>query len=139
MLADLIADIGPDVLIWPGRNGGPMVSPGHKTWFAATVEKCLANGDIPARITPHGLRHVAAGLLVSAGANVKVVQKQLGHASAVMTLDTYASLFDGDLDEVADVLDLMRVGLPAEEARKQLAEADDVGEDAPDIGAMAVV
>ncbi|WBT08813.1 hypothetical protein PAB09_00140 [Corynebacterium sp. SCR221107] len=56
-----------------------------------------------------------------------------------MILDTYASLFDGDLDEVADVLDLMRDGLPAEEARKQLAEANDVGDDAPDIGAMAVV
>lgn len=139
MLADLIADIDPDVLIWPGRNGGPMGSPGHKTWFAAAVEKCLANGDIPARITPHELRHVAAGLLVSAGANVKVVQKQLGHASAVMTLDTYASLFDGDLDEVADVLDLMRDGMPAEEARKQVAEVDDAGVDAPDIGAMAVV
>ena len=58
------------------------------------------DGEFP-RLTPHGLRHVAAGLMVSAGANVKVVQRQLGHASAAMTLDTYADLFDGDLDEVA--------------------------------------
>lgn len=29
----------------------------------------------------------------------------LGHASAAMTLDTYADLFDDDLDNVADALD----------------------------------
>jgi len=30
----------------------------------------------------------------------------LGHAKASMTLDTYADLFDEDLDEVADRLDV---------------------------------
>lgn len=44
-------------------------------------------------------------LAISAGANVKAVQRMLGHASAAMTLDTYADLFDGDLDNVADALD----------------------------------
>jgi integrase len=33
-------------------------------------------------ITPHGLRHTCASLLISAGANIKVVQRQLGHATA---------------------------------------------------------
>jgi integrase len=37
---------------------------------------------------------------VSAGAIVKAVQRLLGHASAAMTLDIYASLFDDDLDEL---------------------------------------
>lgn len=54
------------------------------------------------RVTPHDLRHTAASLAVSAGANVKVVQKMLGHASANLTLDTYADLFDTDLDDVAE-------------------------------------
>jgi hypothetical protein len=31
-----------------------------------------------------------------------VVQRTLGHASAAMTLDTYADLFDSDLDSVAE-------------------------------------
>jgi integrase len=44
------------------------------------------------RITAHALRHTAASLAVSAGANVKVVQRMLGHASAAMTLDVYARL-----------------------------------------------
>jgi hypothetical protein len=35
---------------------------------------------------------------VSAGANVKAVQRMLGHASAAMTLDIYADLFDDDLE-----------------------------------------
>lgn len=29
----------------------------------------------------------------------------LGQSSAAMTLDTYADLFDGDLDDVSDALD----------------------------------
>ncbi|MBA2551387.1 MAG: site-specific integrase, partial [Nocardioidaceae bacterium] len=56
-------------------------------------------------LTPHELRHTAASLAVSAGANVKAVQRMLGHASAAMTLDTYSGLFDDDLDAVADRLD----------------------------------
>ena len=39
--------------------------------------------------------------MVSAGANVKAVQRQLGHASAAMTLDTYAELWDEDLEAVS--------------------------------------
>jgi integrase len=51
------------------------------------------------------LRHTAASLAVSAGANVKAVQRMLGHAKASMTLDMYADLFDDDLEAVADRLD----------------------------------
>lgn len=56
-------------------------------------------------VTPHELRHTAASLAVGAGANVKAVQRMLGHESAAMTLDVYSGLFDGDLDEVASKLD----------------------------------
>jgi integrase len=55
-------------------------------------------------VTPHDLRHTAASLAVSAGANVKAVQRMLGHASAAMTLDVYADLFDDDLEAVATAL-----------------------------------
>ncbi|WP_158254094.1 hypothetical protein [Cryobacterium sp. Y50] len=36
---------------------------------------------------------------------MKAVQRMLGHASKAMTLDTYADLFDDDLDAVAISLD----------------------------------
>ena len=55
--------------------------------------------------TPHDLRHTAASMAVDAGANVKAIQRMLGHASAAMTLDVYADLFDESLDRVADRLD----------------------------------
>jgi integrase len=45
---------------------------------------------------------------VSAGANVKAVQRMLGHASAAMTLDVYSDLFDDDLEAVAVALDTAR-------------------------------
>jgi hypothetical protein len=46
-------------------------------------------------------------LAIQSGANVKVVQQMLGHASAAMTLDVYAGLFGDDLDSVADRLDAL--------------------------------
>ena len=64
-----------------------------------------------APLTPHDLRDTAASLAVAAGASVKAVQRMLGHASAAMTLDVYAGLFD-ELDDVAD-----RMGAAAESAR----------------------
>lgn len=53
----------------------------------------------------HELRHTAASLAVSSGANVKLVQRMLGHNSAAITLDTYTDLFDRDMDKLIDDLD----------------------------------
>lgn len=47
-----------------------------------------------------------------ADANVKAVQRMLGHASAAMTLDTYADLFNDDLDHVADAVSRARLPAP---------------------------
>ena len=38
--------------------------------------------------------------------SVLVLSRMLGQASAKVTLDTYADLFDSDLDAVAEALDL---------------------------------
>jgi hypothetical protein len=43
-------------------------------------------------------------LALCAGANVKVVQRLPGHATAAMTLDRYGQLLSGDLAGVADAL-----------------------------------
>ncbi|MEV8252390.1 tyrosine-type recombinase/integrase [Rhodoglobus sp. NPDC076762] len=69
----------------------------------AVAELTAADPQFP-RVTPHDLRHTAASLAVSAGAHVKSLQRMLGHASAAMTLDVYADLFDDDLDAVATAL-----------------------------------
>ncbi len=78
---------------------------GRRGWFVGALRRCQeADPEFPT-ITIHDLRHTAASLAVSSGANVKAVQRMLGHASAAMTLDTYADLFDDDLDDVATRLD----------------------------------
>ncbi len=59
-------------------------------------------------ITPHDLRHTAASLAISAGANVLAVSRMLGHKDPQVTLRTYADLFDTDLDKVSDALDAAR-------------------------------
>lgn len=48
----------------------------------------------------HDLRHYLASLLIGSGADVKVVQARLRHASAKTTLDTYSHLWP-DADESA--------------------------------------
>lgn len=50
----------------------------------------------------HDLRHTAASLMIASGADVKTVQRQLGHRSATMTLDLYGHLWDSALDDLSD-------------------------------------
>ena len=70
-------------------------------WFDEAAEMIGQDG-----LTPHEMRHTAASLAISAGANVKVVQRIMGHASAAVTLDVYSDLFDSDLDTVSAALDV---------------------------------
>nr|WP_245990549.1 tyrosine-type recombinase/integrase [Corynebacterium pseudopelargi] len=60
----------------------PMKQPGPGEWFDQAVNHCVKDGRFSVRVTLHDLRHTAASLMVASGANVKVVQRQLGHASA---------------------------------------------------------
>ncbi|MEV4493289.1 tyrosine-type recombinase/integrase [Micromonospora coxensis] len=82
-------------------NGGPL----RNTNFRSRGFTPAAASVGLAGLTPHDLRHTAASLAVAAGANVKAVQRMLGHTSASMTLDVYAGLFGDDLDAVANRLD----------------------------------
>jgi integrase len=103
-LADQARDKEPkQLLLGDGRAHMPL--PHSKNgWFARAVARIRRTDATFPEVTPHDLRHTAASLAVSAGANVKAVQRMLGHASAAMTLDVYADLFDDDLDTVAHAL-----------------------------------
>ena len=83
-----------------------------RSWFATAVRRARKEDPSIPRLTPHDLRHTAASLAISVGANVKAVQRMLGHASAAMTLDTYADLFDDDLDDVATRLNDAMADIP---------------------------
>lgn len=87
--------------VFMAADGGHIKPPSSQTgWFALALKKA----GFP-HMAVHDLRHTTASLAVQAGANVKALQRMLGHASAAMTLDKYADLFDDDLIRVADALD----------------------------------
>jgi integrase len=87
-------------LVFSGPTGGYLPRPkSTRGWFAGAVSRA----KVPT-ITPHDLRHTCASLSDSAGMNVLALQRMLGHTSAKVTLDTYADLFDADLDAVAATL-----------------------------------
>lgn len=107
-VARLCEGKGPDAFLF-SDGAAPLPYP-HATsgWFVKTVRAARALDDTIPAITPHDLRHTAASLAVSSGAHVKAVQRMLGHASAAMTLDVYADLFDDDLEAVARAMSAAR-------------------------------
>ncbi|MBA2638931.1 MAG: tyrosine-type recombinase/integrase, partial [Nocardioidaceae bacterium] len=111
-LAALVAGRAPEDLVFVTSSGAVLRNLNFRrdVFDRAAVDAGLDG------LTPHELRHTAASLAVSAGANVKAVQRMLGHASASMTLDVYSGLFDDDLDGVAERLDAARAIAPVSPA-----------------------
>jgi integrase len=90
-------DKTPGALVFAAPDGGYLPRPkSDGGWFVGAVKRAKVQP-----ITPHDLRHTCASLSISAGVNVLALQRMLGHTSAKVTLDTYADLFDDDLDAVA--------------------------------------
>jgi integrase len=89
----------PEALVFPGRKGG-YLPVGEYRW---AFDNACSDVGIK-ELVPHGLRHTTASLAISAGANVKVVQRILGHATAAMTLDLYGHLLSEDLASAATAL-----------------------------------
>ena len=100
-LAVQVAGKGADALVFTTTRGAALR---NLNWRRDVFDAAATSVGLDG-LTPHELRHTAASLAVSAGANVKAIQRMLGHASAAMTLDRYAGLFDDDLDGVAERLD----------------------------------
>lgn len=101
--------LAPDDLLFSSAKGTPLSGHNFRARvFRPAIEACRQADPSFPLITVHDLRHTAASLAISSGANVKVLQRMLGHASAAMTLDVYADLFDEDLDAVADRMDAAR-------------------------------
>lgn len=110
-LATILEGKGRNELVFTTSRRTPL---DNSNWRRNVFDPAVDAADV-APFTPHNLRDTAASLAVSAGANVKAVQRMLGHASAAMTLDVYAGLFSDDLDQVAERLDTLAVA--AHEAR----------------------
>ncbi|WP_040795543.1 tyrosine-type recombinase/integrase [Nocardia higoensis] len=90
----------PEALVFPSHKGGHLESTEFR-WVSDPAVKAVGLTGV----VPHSLRHTAASLAISAGANIKVVQRMLGHKTAMLTLDLYGHLFPDDLDAVARGMD----------------------------------
>jgi integrase len=88
-------------LVFTDDAGQPLkrTSFGHDVWRPALQR-------IGGGATFHDLRHYFASLLIHHGANVKVVQARLGHATAAETLETYAHLWPDTEDSTRQAVDL---------------------------------
>lgn len=118
-LAKHVARHGPEDLVFGSiRSRQPIRATVFRTAFKAAATEI----GIP-DLHPHELRHTAASLAIAAGADVKVVQQMLGHASAAMTLDTYGHLLHDRLDEVASAM------AAARKAAQRRRESDDTDPD----------
>lgn len=102
LLETEIGDKDDDALVFTSARGGGYLTLGQARY---SFQKATAAVDGCAGVRLHDLRHTCASLAIRSGANVKVVQRLLGHKTAVLTLDRYGHLFPDDLDAVAAAFD----------------------------------
>ena len=95
-------------LVFTDAAGQPI----RRTRFSDIWRPAAATAEVPDGVTFHDLRHYYASLLIRHGESVKVVQKRLGHKSAVETLDTYSHLWPDSEDRTREAVDEV-LGRPA--------------------------
>jgi len=87
-------------LVFCHANGEPL-DPSYQTTI---FKKAVEAAGVPA-IRFHDMRHTAATILLSRGVHVKLVSEMLGHATIVLTLDTYSHLIPAMHGDAAAAMD----------------------------------
>jgi integrase/recombinase XerD len=83
--------------LFPSRGKGGQLTPRR---FAQLLDEAASDAGIdPARVSPHVLRHAFATHLLEGGADLRVVQKLLGHAD-IATTQIYTHVAGDRLREV---------------------------------------
>lgn len=90
---------GPDGLLFPDVDG---VQVNQVEFHWKHVLPAIKHAGLPKGFRIYDLRHTAASWAIREGASVLAVQRMLGHANPTETLNTYAHLFDDELDQVAE-------------------------------------
>jgi integrase len=102
LLETEIGGLEAGALVFNSARGGGYLTLGQARY---TFGKAVTAVDGCADVRLHDMRHTCASLAIRSGANVKVVQKLLGHKTATLTLDRYGHLYPDDLDAVATAFD----------------------------------
>jgi integrase len=112
-LKPIVKDRPINDLVWSRPDGKPLRPPTTTHWFGGAVKRCMKADPTFPEISVHQLRHTAASLMIASGANIKVVQNQLGHKTASMTLNRYGKLYRSDLDALGVALGKMLEEAPS--------------------------
>lgn len=94
-------------LVFATRIGTPV---DHKNLAERRFKGLRDKAGLP-KIRLYELRHTTATLLLSAGLNPKVVSERLGHASIVLTLDTYSHVLPTMQKDATDKIEKMMFGM----------------------------
>jgi integrase len=87
-------------LVFDRGNGNWLSPTSARGNFDCSVEKAKVT-----KLTPHGMRHSMATLLLATGVHPKVVQERLGHSWIQMKLDLYSHVSATMQQDAADILD----------------------------------
>jgi len=88
--------VEPDDLVFVGPKGGVL----RRAFVRRTFKPAVTSADLPSTLTFHGLRHVAATLMVSNNEHPRVIQHRLGHTDPKLSMGLYAHVPD-DADRAA--------------------------------------
>lgn len=94
-------------LCFAAEAGTPLY---RRNLFQRHFKKLLGIAGLPTSFRLYDLRHSCATLLLAAGENPKVVSERLGHASIVLTLDTYSHVLPTMQQAATDKLERMMYG-----------------------------
>src|SRR5262249_58505349 len=88
-------------LVFPNTEGAVLDSDKIRSAF----KRALRAAGLPLHFTPHSLRHSYASILISEGVSPAYVQRQLGHTTYTLTVDTYGKwlpMGSKDVDRLDD-------------------------------------
>jgi integrase len=91
-----------DALVFASSRNNEYLTLGQARYAFQKATAAVEGSD---GVRLHDLRHTCASLAIRSAANVKVVQKLLGHKTATLTLDRYGHLYQDDLEAVAVAFD----------------------------------
>ncbi|MFY1597085.1 tyrosine-type recombinase/integrase [Micromonospora sp. WMMD737] len=100
--------------------------PLHPGYLTQRLRLLVDRAGLPP-IRLHDLRHGAASLAHSAGADIKTVQDQLGHANIRVTADIYTTVLPPAAHKAAEITAsyLIKAGKPGAEIKRQIDRTRD--------------
>jgi integrase len=89
-------------LVFPSETG-TLLNPSNLR--NRSFKRTKARSGVREDLRFHDLRHTCATLLLREGVNVKVVSEMLGHASVIITLNTYSHVLPDMQDSAAEAME----------------------------------